>query len=241
MKEETRLRLIKEEPILCAEIRALFQKLDSDYHLEGALIPISFGFDDEALGSYTPPGKDEEEHFYFSLNFIGYCLENQIPKSDREDLYKHEYAHYMAHNMSIPKEYLWQSGTHGSAWKYCCSLIGAVPSPTYRFGESLKKQNYHQVLRNPINDKTVPLRDRYQQEKAYQSRRNSLVRYEIGDEIKHPKFGIGIVESIDAQADSVTLTIRFCNVVGIKQIDQKWLLRASCTRVGDRNKTKKEL
>ena len=39
---------------------------------------------------------------------------------------RHEYAHYMEHHITIPREYQWQPGLHGSAWKYCCSLVGAV-------------------------------------------------------------------------------------------------------------------
>ena len=73
--------------------------------------------------------------FIFSLLFIGYAVKNPLKKEDRLDLYKHEYAHYMQHNFHIPQEYQWQHGTHGSAWKYCCSLTGAAPTHIIRQGK----------------------------------------------------------------------------------------------------------
>ena len=107
--------LEKEIPLLEANIRALYKELDKKFHLSGANIPITFGFDKDVLGSYTRAGMDEEEHFHFSLLFVGYAVNNPLSKEDRMDLYKHEYAHYMAQNMEIPKEYTWQPGLHGRA------------------------------------------------------------------------------------------------------------------------------
>ena len=59
-----------------------------------------------------------------------------------------------------------QAGTHGSAWKYCCSLIGAAPAPYYKAGEALMNHDYDKVLKNRIHDKSVPVRDTYQQLKT---------------------------------------------------------------------------
>ena len=124
--------LQKETTILTAQIRALYRELDKKYHLRGAQIPITFGFETDALGSYTRAGHHEKEHFHFSLLFVGYGVKNPLSKEDRMDLYKHEYAHYMEHHITIPREYQWQPGLHGSAWKYCCSLVGAAPTPYYK-------------------------------------------------------------------------------------------------------------
>ena len=123
--ESLRAILEKETPILTAQIRALYRELDKKFHLQGAKVPITFGFDTDSLGSYNQKGHGQKEHFHFSLFFIGYAVNNPLSKEDRMDLYKHEYAHYMRYNMSIPKQYQWQPGIHGSAWKYCCSLVGA--------------------------------------------------------------------------------------------------------------------
>lgn len=114
--------LQKEIPILTAQIRSLYAEFDKKFHLNGAKIPITFGMEPDLLGSYTRGSYHEKEHFHFSLLFIGYAVKNPLKKEDRLDLYKHEYAHYMQHNFHIPQEYQWQHGTHGSAWKYCCSL-----------------------------------------------------------------------------------------------------------------------
>ena len=138
-------------------------------------------------------------------------------------LYKHEYAHYMRYNMPVPKQYQWQPGIHGSAWKYCCSLIGAAPTPYYKAGEALMNHNYEKTLRNPIHDKTVAIRDQHRREQEYRRTQNVIIKYETGEKIKHPKFGEGIIEKIEKQTGSVTLHIRFGDAV--KVIDQKWLLQ----------------
>ena len=109
-----------------------------------------------SLGSYTRQSAHEKEHFHFSLLFVAYGVNNPLSKEDRIDLFKHEYAHYMQYNMRIPEKYKWQAGTHGSAWKYCCSLIGAAPTPYYKAGEALLDHNYDKVLKSRIHDKTAP-------------------------------------------------------------------------------------
>ncbi len=213
--------LQKEIPIITAQIRALYAELDQKFHLSGAKIPITFGFDTDLLGSYTRDGRGEKEHFHFSLLFVGYAVKKPLSKEDRLDLYKHEYAHYMQHNIEIPKQYQWQPGLHGSAWKYCCSLIGAVPTPYYKAGEALLKQDYEKKLKNPIHDKTIPIRDVYRREKAYQKEKEQIVTYQIGEKIMHPKFGEGHIEHIQQTSGTVRLHIRFQE--DLKVIDQKWL------------------
>ena len=217
-------RLHNEIPVLTAQIRALYTELDRKFHLRGARVPITFGFETDLLGSYTQADKGEKEHFHFSLLFVGYAVKNPLGKEDRMDLYKHEYAHYMQYNMPIPKEYQWQTGIHGSAWKYCCSLVGAAPTPYYRAGESLMKHDYGKILKNPIHDKTVSIRDNYRREREYQSQKNQVIQYEIGEIIQHPKFGAGSIEHIEQMPGSVRLHIRFEDALRV--IDQKWLLRA---------------
>ena len=172
-----------------------------------------------------PASAHEKESFYFSLLFIGYAVKKPLSKEDRLDLYKHEYAHYMQYNMKIPAQYNWQAGKHGSAWKYCCSLVGAAPTPYYRIGESLLKHDYDKALKNPIHDKTVPIRDTYRREQAYKSAKHSEIKFQVNDVVTHPKFGEGTVEEIVQLSNSVRLHIRFADDE-VKKIDQKWLLRS---------------
>ena len=216
-------RLQKDIPVITAQIRALYSELDKRFHLNGAKIPITFGYETDLLGSYTQASLDTEEHFHFSLLFAGYAVENPLSKEERLDLYKHEYAHYMRVKIKIPKEYEWQPGIHGSAWKYCCSLIGAVPTPYYKAGEALMPRNYEKVLKNKIHDKTIPLRDNYRREMEYQKQKNRVIQYQIGEEVTHPKFGKGNIENIKQSEDSVKLHVRFKDEM--KVIDQKWLLQ----------------
>ena len=217
--------LQKEIPVLTAQIRSLYAEFDKKFHLNGAKIPITFGMEPDLLGSYTRGSYHEKEHFHFSLLFIGYAVKNPLKKEDRLDLYKHEYAHYMQYNFHIPSEYQWQHGTHGSAWKYCCSLVGAAPTPYYKIGESLLKHDYDKALKNPIHDKTVQIRDTYRREQAYQSTRHSEIKFQVNDVVAHPKFGEGIVEEVVQLPNSVRLHIRFPDNE-VRKIDQKWLLRS---------------
>ena len=224
-------KLQKDISILTAQIRHLYAELDKEFHLNGAKIPITFGTEKDLLGSYTRGNLDEEEHFHFSLLFIGYGVENPLSKEDRMDLYKHEYAHYMQYNMDIPSQYTWQPGKHGSAWKYCCSLVGAVPTPYYKAGEALMKHDYDKILQKPKFDKTVAIRDVYRREKQYQDNKNRVVQYQIGELVNHPKFGEGIIENLEQLAGSVRLHIRFGE--DLKKIDQKWLVRTKYQRHGN--------
>ena len=223
--------LQKEIPILKAEILALYKELDKKFHLHGAKVPVTFGLDTDRLGAYARAGEGEEEHFHFSLFFVGYAVANPLSREERMDLYKHEYAHYMQYNMEIPKEYLWQPGIHGSAWKYCCSLVGAAPTPYYKAGEALLKHDYDKVLKNPIHDKSIPIRDTYRREREYQAKKNSVIQYQVGDTVNHPTFGEGIIENIEQLTGSVRLHIR-CGFV-VKMIDQKWLLRTKYQKKGN--------
>lgn len=135
ISEVTLQHLKKEIPALTAQIRALYQRLDQITGLSGASIPIRFSFDRDVLGAYTRKGNGEYEHFLFSLLFVGHGMPKPLTKEEREDLYKHEYAHYMQYNMEIPKRYNYEAGKHGSAWRYCCSIVGAAPTPYYKAGD----------------------------------------------------------------------------------------------------------
>ena len=80
-----RQRLQKEIPILTALIKNLYGELDKKFHLNGAKVPVTFGFDTDSLGSYTRRSAHEKEHFHFSLLFIAYGVKNPLSKEDRID------------------------------------------------------------------------------------------------------------------------------------------------------------
>ena len=223
--------LQKEIPILRAEIQTLYQELDRKFGLHGAEVRITFGYEEDVLGSYKQGTLDEPEQFHFSLLYVGYCVRNPLSREDRMDLFKHEYAHYMQYHFEIPSKYQWQPGIHGSAWKYCCSLVGAAPTPYYKVGESLMEHNYEKALNHPLKDNYIPVRDQYRSEQEYRKRKNSEVRYRENDIVQHPKYGEGIVEAITVGPASVRLKVRFGDV--LKIIDQNWLLRAQHTRSGN--------
>ncbi len=61
-----RQRLQKEIPILRALIQNLYEELDRKLHLNGAKVPITFGYDTDTLGSYTRRSAHEKS-IYFSL------------------------------------------------------------------------------------------------------------------------------------------------------------------------------
>lgn len=232
-KKDMLKMLHDEEPVLRAEITALYSVLDHKLGLRGAEVPITFGMDEKVLGSYLPPSYDDEEQFQFSLFFIGFCMNGQISKNDRINLYKHEYAHYMTRHINIPDRYNWQPGVHGSAWKYCCSLISAIPADYYIEESSIKKIDYESVLERPsVDHKQVQLLDTYRTQRAIKNMENAKIKYEIGDTVTHPKFGEGTVQDIEKQPSSVRLHILFGDE--LKVIDQKWLVKTEYKKVSER-------
>lgn len=155
--------------------------------------------------------------FSFSLLFVGYSVEHPLSRDDRMDLYKHEYAHYMQAHMKIPEKYQWQTGKHGSAWKYCCSLVGAAPTPYYKAGEALMNHDYDKVLKSKIHDHTVPMRDHYRREQEYKKTRDSKVQYQVGDSVEHPKFGAGSIEKVEQRA-----VVSIC-ISGLRMEYERWM------------------
>ncbi|MDO4621901.1 MAG: hypothetical protein Q4B22_03010 [Eubacteriales bacterium] len=172
----------------------------------------------------APAINGKPEHFRFSLLFIGYLETGSLHRQDKLDLYKHEYAHYMQFHIDIPKEHQWQPGLHGSAWKYCCSLIGAAPTEHYHKNEGTRSHDYDKALKNPWKNKHTALLDIAHRKKEAEDQKNREIRYQIGDTAVHPKFGEGIIEAVEQLQGSVRLHIRFGNE--LKKIDQKWLERS---------------
>lgn len=225
---DLKLQLQREVPHLAGEIRSLYQRLDRQFGLAGAKVPVTFGFETDVLGSYTPAGQGKKEHFHYSLLYIGYLDSRQIRKHDKIDLYKHEYAHYMAAHMDIPRQYQWQAGKHGSAWKYCCSLIGASPTAYFEADKALAEHDYKKALDNPWKNKSYTLLDNLRREKEYQASRDRVVRYHAGDKVDHPAYGEGVVEKAEQLQNAVRLHIHFAD--GVHVISQKWLIQHTDAR-----------
>lgn len=108
---------------------------------------------------------------------------------------------------------------------YCCSLIDAIPSEFFIEGESLKSVNYDEVLNRPkpVNYNIARQMDTYKNQKAIKDSQNAKVKFTVGEEVEHPKFGKGIIEEIEQKDTAVSLHIRFGDE--IKVIDQQWLFR----------------
>lgn len=182
-----RQRLQKEIPILTALIKNLYGELDKKFHLNGAKVPVTFGFDTDSLGSYTRRSAHEKEHFHFSLLFIAYGVKNHCPKKTVLDCSNTSMHTICSNNMQIPEQYKWQTGTHGSAWKYCCSLVGAAPTPYYKAGEALMNHDYDKVLRTGSTTNPVPIRDTYRSLQTAQKQKDEVVQYKLGDTVTHSK------------------------------------------------------
>lgn len=60
-----RQSLQREIPVLRALVQDLYKELDRKFHLNGAKVPVTFGFDTDSLGSYTRQSSHEYEHFHF--------------------------------------------------------------------------------------------------------------------------------------------------------------------------------
>ena len=81
-----------------------------------------------------------------------------------------------------------------------------------------------------ITDKSIPIRDTYSREQEYRKNKNSTVKFNINDDVNHPKFGKGTIEHIEQLEGSVRLHVRFGE--DLKKIDQKWLLQVNLKKAG---------
>ena len=109
-------------------------------------------------------------------------------------------------------------------------LSEQLPLLTNKAGEGLIKHDYDKVLKKKITDKSIPIRDTYSREQEYRKKKNSTVKFNINDDVNHPKFGKGTIEHIEQLEGSVRLHVRFGE--DLKKIDQKWLLQANLKKAG---------
>lgn len=146
-----------------ADIRKELKRLDRKTGLKGATLPISFGKGKSVLGTFcsTDGGAFRFSRYYFD--------DPSWPEEEAYDTIRHEYAHYMDHE-------LYGNMGHGITWKKCCMEIGALPVRCY----SSERAKYHQ--------------DKHKMEREKSMR---LDQYKVGHFIVHPKYGKGEIIEID--------------------------------------------
>lgn len=133
--------------------------------------------------------------YYYKEKMFRFSLpffNSDVPEACAVDVIRHEYAHYYTH-------VVFGKYGHGSHFKKACRIVNANPSTYY----SKKFEDY--------------AREKEEREaKGYQS------TLEIGQQVIHPNFGLGIVLEIKCDRDSALLTVDF-GERGIRRIDEIWL------------------
>ncbi|MCM1364500.1 MAG: SprT-like domain-containing protein [Faecalibacterium sp.] len=110
------------------------------------------------------------------------------------DVIRHEYAHYM--NWVINRE-----RGHGNSWKACCIRVGALPRRLY----NSEIDNYYKELH-------------LKEDELF----DELSKYKNGHKVTHPKYGKGVIKSIEKSGSFMFAVVSF-ESVGEKRIDLKWL------------------
>lgn len=172
-------------------IREEMRRLDKKTGLHGAELPIRFGAARSYLGYYMLSINDQKEHFYFS---DAYFQDPQFMEEEALDVIRHEYAHYMNHEV-------YGGDGHDTTWKMCCKAVGANPLRRY----NLDRQKY--------------LKRKHERESEISEMCDV---FQCGMEIVHPSYGNGRIVSIDGVADKRTLKIEF-RTAGEKRLSAGWV------------------
>lgn len=169
-------------------VREEIKRLDEITGLDGAKCPISFGNARRRLGCYcyADGGSFRFSNYYFQ--------DNDWPVECAIDVIRHEYAHYMNHQVN-------NASGHGVLWKECCKIVGAVPSRLYKEEREEFWRNKHSIEKKIMQCNSV---------------------YVHGTVIKHPKFGRGIVEGVASGEGGKYIKVSF-DKVGEKKLDILWV------------------
>ena len=180
-----------------AAIRKEMARLDKKTGLKGSERPISFNNAKATLGSYS---SGSGGYFKFS-NY--YFQDPEWPDEEALDTIRHEYAHYMDHQLNGMMG-------HGASWKKCCIEVGANPLRCY------DKERAHNYQR------------KHQEEDQLSSK---LDTYRIGDRILHPRFGTGTIVEISGEAVKKTVVVEFNEGKdpGRKKLALSWV-EENCSR-----------
>lgn len=123
------------------------------------------------------------------------------PVEEALNVIRHEYAHYMNYA-------LYDNGSgHDAAWKKCCARIGAVPQRLY-------------------SSRVASCLQTRQEKEARLSERCGS--YREGDKIEHPRFGVGVIETITGESVHRFASVRFRDA-GLKTLGLAWV-HQNCRR-----------
>lgn len=169
-------------------IRKELARLDEKTGLHGARLPISFSRAYTIIGQFSARGEGE---FRFSTV---YFRDPTWPVEEALNVIRHEYAHYMDYA-------LYDGVGHGSTWKKCCTMIGAVPQRCYssRVARLLKEKHDEEAKLSELCD-----------------------AYHVGDRIEHPKFGSGVIEEITGESVHRLAVLHF-DTAGKKTLGLAWV------------------
>lgn len=118
---------------------------------------------------------------------------SDVPEACAIDIIRHEYAHY--YNDVV----FGINHGHGARFKAACRIVGAHPSTYYskEFESSARKKEEWDAREYKSNLK-------------------------VGQRIRHPFFGSGVISAVENKKDSALLTIDFGDK-GVRIIDEIWL------------------
>ena len=171
-------------------IREELRRLDKKTGLHGADLRIHFGTGYRALG-YFHARLDGTDFFTFAMR---YFEDPKWPEQSALDVIRHEYAHYMEWE-------LYGGVSHGSRWKACCEIVGAMPTRYYYEDQS----------------------EYYKQKNGCTAHQNMLFgTYEVGKSIIHPQFGKGMIVEARGEGTSRILSVKFPEA-GLKRLGAAWV------------------
>ena len=168
-------------------------------------------------GSYTPASSHEKEGFYFSLLFIGYAAKKPFPKRIAW-IFMGTNTPIICTHENTGAVQLAGRETRERLEILLFSLWAPRLLPITESG--FLKHDYDKALKNPIHDKTVPIRDTYRREQAYKSAKHSEIKFQVNDG-NSPKFGEG-----NCRGNRATVQFRPAAYPvaddEVEKIDQKW-------------------
>lgn len=166
-------------------IRTEMRRLDRKTGLHGSDLAITFNNSICYLGMYYYGTADHPPYFVFSRK---YFENDNYPDSTLTDVVRHEYAHHMVDALYPGLE----ERVHGRTWKKCCVEIGADP---------VRLCNVERALARRRAEK--------QQQADAAVVRSLLDDLHLGDHIRHPSFGEGVITGMTPNSDNPLVAVTF--------------------------------